>query len=208
MIRFDKHLLDRDKEYDLGFSGGADSLAALLFLRAGGWNIRPVHVSHFNNTRSRNIARGVSLLWEYLGVEGVIHTMDSDMEPTEANAYKIRNYVWGNSDRPVILCNHLNDLAEGYFMNCMQGFPERVPLVAVNGNKIRPFLRTKKASFYTYLENRGLTHLIIPDDMLSLRGKLRETVFPTLQDDWTAPAKKLFVDTGRIYRKGSGAKNP
>jgi hypothetical protein len=59
--------------------------------------------------------------------------------------------------------------------------------------------RTKKKDFLRYLEGKKLTHLIVPDDMLSFRGKLRDTVFPTIQDDWTSAAKKLFVDTGRIY---------
>lgn len=202
MILFDKHILPRkDEPIDLGFSGGADSLAALVWLRAGGWNVRPVHVSHFYNHRSYQIAKAVKTLYDYLEVEGVVHDLDSRLEPTEANAYKLRKYVWGHSDqdRPVILCNHLNDLAEGYFMNCMQGFPDRVPLVATNGHKLRPFLRTKKVDFYRYLVGKNLTKLIIPDDMISLRGKLRETVFPTLQDDWTSAARKLFIETGRIY---------
>ncbi len=199
MIKFDKNLLDRSVSYTLGFSGGVDSLAGLVFLLNGGFNITPVHVSHFYNQRSLEIERGVNYIYKELGIKGEIVDLDSILTPTEANAYALRNGVWYESERPVILCNHLNDLAEGYFMNCMQGFPDRVPLKAVNGKKIRPFLRTKKVSFQTYLENRGLKHLIVPDDMLSLRGKLRETVFPILQDDWTAPAKKLFVDTGRIY---------
>lgn len=205
MILFDKEVMPpKEEAFFLGFSGGSDSLAAAHFLKQGGWNITLLHVIHFPTADSFFIREGVEqagwaldLPVEY--IHGYVNAPKDKTVPNEANAHWIRSEAISSVNMPVVLCNHLNDLAEGYFMNCMQGFPDRVPLVAVNGWRRRPFLRTKKKDFYRYLEGKSLTHLIVPDDMLSLRGKLRETVFPTLQDDWTSAARKLFIDTGRIY---------
>lgn len=200
MIQFDKHLMPRkDKPVWLGFSGGADSLAAAHFLKSGGWDVRLLHVKHFVTVNSSVICTLALKAADSLGLECTVFFPNEELKPSEAAAYAIRHEALSNLPHPVILCNHLNDLAEGYFINCQQGFPDRVPLVAVNGNKIRPFLRTKKKDFEDYLQRKGLTHLIVPDPMISLRGKLRTEIFPRLGDDWTSSSRKLFVDSGRIY---------
>lgn len=200
MIQFDKHLMPRkDKPVWLGFSGGADSLAAAHFLKSGGWDVRLLHVKHFTTVNSSVICTQAQQAADALGLECIVFFPHEEVKPSEAAAYRIRHDAVTDWPFPVVLCNHLNDLAEGYFINCQQGFPDRVPLVAVNGNKIRPFLRTKKEDFMHYLEGKKLTHLIVPDPMISLRGNLRTEIFPRLGDDWTSAARKLFVDSGRIY---------
>ena len=205
MIQFDSHLLDRSKKYYLGFSGGPDSLAAAHFLSRGGWNIELLHVQHFNTRASIDILNGCRSAAEALKLPfscfgGFFYAEDRD-DLSEAAAHEIRSKIIADRAVPTILCNHLNDLAEGYWMNCQAGYPNRVPLVARNGNKVRPFLRTKKVDFLSYLNHHGLTPLIVPDSMLSFRETLRQQVWPAIGQDWTGAARKLFVDTDLIYKE-------
>lgn len=202
MIQFDKKLLDREKEYYLGFSGGVDSLAAAHFLINGGWRVTLLHVMHFRTKESERIAVGAGMTAMTLGARFEYFDGSSfDLPPSEANAYTIRHSLITSAKFPVIICTHLNDMGESYFMNMCAGHLDRVPARAVSGNKVRPFLRTKRKDFERYIDSKDLRHLVVPDSMRSERGRLREKVFPVIGQDFSDLCRRLYIDTGKVYEE-------
>jgi tRNA(Ile)-lysidine synthase TilS/MesJ len=205
LIQFDKHILDRSQQYYLGFSGGPDSTAAAHFLKQGGFNLTLLHVQHFNTPESIRIKDECEKSAKALGIPFFafrgFFVAENRNDTSEAAAHAIRSTVINSRFIPTILCNHLDDMAEGYFMNCINGTPNRVPLVARHGLKVRPFLRTRKAHFGMYLAKHGLTDLIVRDDMLGFRGVIRKQIFPLIETDLTSVTRRLFVDTGLIYKE-------
>lgn len=199
MIRFDKNLLLKEQHFYLGFSGGVDSLAAAVFLKRGGYNFTLLHIEHFDTEHSARIAEGVRVAAKEIGIGLLVIPVKSSLEPNEANAHKIRSEVFSSQDCKVVLCNHLNDMGESYFMNMCRGHPERVPIYAVNSNIIRPFLATRKKDFEDFGKNNSLEHLIVPDYMKNERYRLRTEVFPVIGQDFTKVCYKLFISSGRIY---------
>ena len=204
MIQFDKHLLDRSKVVHVSFSGGVDSLATAVFLRNGGWNVKLIHVQHMLNQYDLNIANGCKRSAFMLGLPLVTllptkgQSKLLDASPSEAACSIVRRELTKHLDQ-LVLAHHKNDLAEGYFQNCIKGTPMKVPLRAVSGNRIRPFLRTTKQDFIDFLSNKEERHLVVPEWMGSQRQLLREQVFPLVGTDFSRAATKLFIDTGLIY---------
>lgn len=206
MIKFDHQLLDRDRHYYLGFSGGVDSLAAAKFLNDGGWNITLLHVRHFPTPASEEIAIKAERAAWHLGIRMRVFTPyvgqpEDKLMPSEVNAHYLRNQAFAQADSPVIICSHLNDMGETYFLNMCAGHPDWIPLKAVQGNKIRPFLRTRKDDFRDYAHKHILLPYVVPDHMPNRRAVLRSTVFPTIGQDFTGVCRKLYIDTGKIYEE-------
>lgn len=199
MIKFDKDILDKSEKHYLGFSGGVDSLASAHFLKQGGWDITLFHVRHFNTPRSDSIYDGVCRASKHLGLPLIVYNASAPGPGSEAEAFRIRTEAIQSLGKPVILCNHLNDLAETYFQNVLKGDIESVPLKVRSGFKVRPFLRTEKKAFIEYVQRRNLMEYVVPDDMPNQRQVLREQIFPILGQDLTSVVRRLYIDTGRIY---------
>jgi tRNA(Ile)-lysidine synthase TilS/MesJ len=210
MIKFDKHLLDKQQEVYLGFSGGYDSLSLAYFLKRGGWNVKLLHVRHFDTDNSYQILNGVRHAAKVLDLQlQVITPYDlsaelyafSKMEynQTEAGAFIIRDSLIRSLPYKIVIAHTLNDLAETYFLNCLKGNPTKIPLMAVNGNKIRPILRTRRVDIQKYADKYELTDLVVPDSMANLRAVLRQQVFPVLNNDLTTVVYKMFINSGLIY---------
>lgn len=210
MLFFDKQLLNRNDKVHLAFSGGIDSTAVAHFLKRGGWDVELLHIKHFDNENSKRIAKGVRASAASLGLPLLIITPNpsdtllyeyktNDKYWNENGAYHIRNTLIRRQPFNVVIAHTLNDLAESYMLNCMKGVPMHVPLYAVSGNKIRPFLRTPRSNTEDYVQSHGLSKLIVPDDMHSQRKILRETVFPALNNDLTTVVRRLFIANSLIY---------
>lgn len=210
MLRFDKQLLSRSSPVYVGYSGGKDSTALAHFLNRGGWDVRLIHIKHFNNDNSKRIAEGCSYGSYKLGLPLLIMSPQSYSDDlyeysqrpdnvNESGAFYIRNTLLRSLPHDIVLANTLNDLAEGYLLNCLKGKPNIVPVRAVSGNKIRPLLRTRSVDIIQYVNSHGLDNLIVRDTMPNMRQVLRSKVFPALDTDLTSVACRLFVDTGKIY---------
>jgi tRNA(Ile)-lysidine synthase TilS/MesJ len=202
MLQFDNWAVNKDSKVTLGFSGGNDSLAAAHFLARGGWDVSLFHVRHFNTAHSDRIAHGVELAAHSLSLPLEIYDGTVfDMPPSEGNAYVIRDRAITSRNSSVIVCSHLNDMGESYFMNMCSGHVDRIPLRLFSGNKVRPFLRTRRAAFERYVMHNGLSSLVVPDDMKSERGRLRREVFPVIGQDFASLCKRLYIDTGKYKER-------
>ena len=210
MIKLDHYLLDKSKPLYIGFSGGYDSLVAAHFLKRGGWDVRLLHVKHFDNDNSSSILNGVTraaiaLQLPLTVLSPITHSFELYVFSiqksfcNELGAFTIRDVIIRSLPYDVVIVHTLNDLAETYLQNCIKGNPSKIPLKAVSGNKVRPFLRTKRRDIEEYAFRNNIESLVVPDHMPNQRAVLRSQVFPALNTDLTSVARRLFIDNDLIY---------
>lgn len=201
MIHFDKQLLNRDKHFYLGFSGGQDSLAAAVFLSRGNYDFTLLHVKHFLSDNSLNIEQGVLRAARALNLPLQIIQGSSLLSGTEGSAHAIRRRVFDSLDADVVIAHTLNDLAETYFQNMLRGHINKIPLLAKVDNRVRPFLRTQRSDFTHLVHSANVSKYITPDNMPNSREELRSVIFPMLGNDLTNVVHRLYIETGLIYNE-------
>jgi tRNA(Ile)-lysidine synthase len=145
MIRFRKDMLDKSKPVIIGFSAGADSLAAYHFLLNGGWNIRPLFINHFTPDCVRVLEFIHTKHMNNVIIEKINHV--PNLKSKEEYWRKERLRIFSKYEQ-VITAHHLNDAVETWLFSSINGNP-KLPMWD-NGIVKRPFLQTKKQDFIDY----------------------------------------------------------
>ena len=162
-------------------SGGPDSMAVLDFLNNGKRTVSALYFNHCTEhgyeakkfVRNYCMSRGIGLL------DDRVRTQKPDNESWEEfwrnERYK---YFKRHSERPIITGHHLNDVAEWWVFSALNGTPRLIPYR--NGNVIRPFLSTPKASFVDWCDRKGVPYVTDPGNFNCkfARSRIRNNIMP------------------------------
>lgn len=146
-------------EIAVAVSGGADSMAALDFLRQN----RKVKVLHFNHgTHGADAAeRVVTKYCDLHNLELVVGHLDESPDSGQSleDFWRQARYSFFN-DRcdglPVVTCHHLDDVAETWLFTSLNGNPKLIP--SKRDNYLRPFLQTRKAVFEDWCDRKDVMY--------------------------------------------------
>ena len=169
MIKIVKSVLPKDKEYHLAVSMGADSVAALFWLRWKGYRIVPLHFNH--NLRAQNFLMHEKFkeLCTRLGLEGKSDIWGKGFgTESECRQARLDFYSKVAPGGTIITAHHLDDWIESYLLNCLRGHPGKSPFKLESvfpGFKIvHPFLPTRKRDFIQFLERNDWMEWVIQDE--------------------------------------------
>jgi len=138
MIRICANIPDK---FVLGLSGGVDSMVAYHFFKKGGKDFIPAFYHH--NTDDSEAA------FSFLKNEGISFETEKlterpDKKESKEDFWRRKRYNFLNSfNLPIITAHHLDDAVESWIISTMIYGNPRV-MNSVEGNRIRPFLKTKK----------------------------------------------------------------
>lgn len=174
-----------NREYNILFSGGVDSLAIAHFLSCGFGN--KVTLWHFNHKlkgddlieeKCREFAREFGLeIWVGTNIFAC-----EDSKNLEAFCRDCRYEYFSEFNKAFIACHHLDDAVENYVANCFRGQQNYKPIPEVvqrgNATIVRPFLLTKKADMIEYVKNKDLLRFIAQDPYseISQRKSIRDAI--------------------------------
>ncbi len=161
------------ESFYLACSGGVDSIACLhLMAKRARGRVKAFHFNHKFQPINTEMQKSVVDLCAYLGIECVVKEntntaitgkgIEDSLRTERMNAYKSLN-----SD--VVACQHLDDAAESYLMNCFTGTPEHLPIPMRtkfdNSDYAlhRPFLVTEKRDFIEYARLHDLDKYVVED---------------------------------------------
>lgn len=207
-LKFKTSLLDREKLYTIACSGGVDSVAITHYLTTNYLKTRPI-LLHVNNKlfemddiaeqNVRRLAKKLGCLTD-ISVRRIYNCKERNLE-SKCRKTRLKAYLECGSD--VVVCHHLDDAIESYFMNCFNGHPEFSPIPettvmrpdkVIHGDSIfnynciiRPFLAsvTKKQLEKYCIENNLMQYVIHdPLNEKSNRGWLRREVLPLIKQKY------------------------
>lgn len=189
MIKIIKQILPKDRHYHLALSMGIDSVAALFWLKAKGYQVTPLHFNH--NLRAQNGIMHESFLklCEFLKLDGKSEIGVGLKTEKECRNARLDFYSRAVEGGTIITAHHLNDWVESYLMNCLRGHPNHNPFKLEsefnNFKIIHPFLLTKKADFKQFLERNGWMEYVVEDESNktfkgSRRNWVRNCVVPEM----------------------------
>lgn len=190
MIKIIKNILPKEREYHLAVSMGADSVAALFWLRWKGYRIVPLHFNH--NLRSQNFImhERFGRLCDKLGIQGKsevwVKGRGTEAECREARLDFYRRQAAGGT---IITAHHLDDWIESYLLNCLRGHPGKKPFELESDFRdfkiAHPFLPTRKRDFIQFLERNGWMEWVVEDETNmvvqgSRRNWIRRNIIPEM----------------------------
>lgn len=164
-------------------SGGADSMAALDFLRRGK---RQVHALHFDHgTVHGSEAR--KFVEEYCHSEKIALTV-STIERPRLESESLEEY-WRNerirfyreySDAPVVTGHHLDDAVEWWIFTSLHGNPRLMSIRNPDTNVVRPFLATPKEELISWCVKKKVPHVNDPsnESRNHARNRIRHDIIP------------------------------
>lgn len=189
MIRAIKQILPKERHYHLAVSMGADSVAALFWLRWKGYSFTPLHFDH--NLRAQNgvMRERFHELCRELNLEG--RSGQGRNLNTEAECRQARlDFYSSCGAEKVVTAHHLDDWIENYLLNCFRGHPHHdpIPLESDFGGfgVVHPFLLTRKRDFVEFLERNGWMRWVVQDESNSIvkgsrRNWLRCAIIPEME---------------------------
>lgn len=168
------------REIIVAVSGGADSMAALDFLR----NNHDVSVAFFDHGTdvSRNAWRFIG---EYCGSNNIPFLLGTnthqDRKPGESweEYWRNKRYEYFHTlNAPVITAHHLDDCVETWVWSSMHGTGKIIPYE--NRNVIRPFRLTRKRDFEMWcnLKNVPFIEDETNTDIKYTRNYIRHEMMP------------------------------
>lgn len=190
MIKIIKSVLPRDKEYHLAVSMGADSVAALFWLRWKGYSVVPLHFNH--NLRSQNFIMHERFkeLCAKLNLEGKSETWVKGMgTESECRQARLDFYSRAAAGGTIITAHHLDDWIESYLLNCLRGHPAKRPFELESRfpdfKIVHPFLPTRKRDFIQFLERNDWMKWVVEDETNkvvkgSRRNWIRSAIIPEM----------------------------
>lgn len=170
-------------------SGGADSLAALIFAHNHGKrDIAALHVKHSNNNFAnasldfvQNICKELAIQLEVVDISKVKAQRNNSLEAVWSAE---RAKVYAAAAAPVLVAHTLEDAAEWWMMRAIRG--KQPTLVAPKiGNVFRPFLMWRKEDMKDFLTNRKRVWLEDPtniDGKSNMRSIIRSKLMPTVDE--------------------------
>lgn len=162
-------------------SGGADSMAALDFLK----NNHDVKVLHYNHGTEFG-AKAESFIREYCNNHGFNLTIGRNKE--EIPAGQSKELFWRNKRynffqrfihaRDIVLAHTLDDAVETWLFTSLHGNPSIIP--AKRERFIRPFLLTKREEMRDWCSKNDVPYLDDPanDDVSFPRIRIRNVIVP------------------------------
>lgn len=194
-------LTEQDKVI-VGVSGGADSVALLLFLdeyrRKKGYAVHVVHVNHG--------IRGVEADQDEIYVKHLCEQRNISVDcihadvPAYVRKHKVSEEEAGRLIRreafeqalsewkgtKIALAHHLEDNAETFFMNLARGSKLKGlgGIYPVKGVYIRPLLCVGRNEIEKYLEERGVSYCMDRTNLEDtyMRNRIRNHVLPFFQE--------------------------
>ena len=192
-----KHkLLETNELYLVALSGGADSVALLLLLKEGGFNVHAAHCNfHLRGVESDRDEAFCVELCQQLGVE--LHRAHFDTrEYAELHKVSIEmaarelRYKWFDQLRQdmgaagICVAHHRDDSVETVLLNLVRGTGLRglTGIQPRNGFILRPFLCVSRAEIEAFLSGRGQKYVTDSTNLEAdvLRNKVRLQVLPLL----------------------------
>jgi tRNA(Ile)-lysidine synthase len=169
-------------------SGGADSLAALIFAHNHGKrDVTALYINHgsdFGNDSKEFVKKVCRDLNVPLEITSVPSIPDSPGMSQEAFWSSGRAKIYASYDAPVIVAHTLDDAAEWWLMRCMRG-KQPALIKPVNGNVIRPFLIWTKEDMKSYLSSRRSEWMEDPtnlDGISNMRSVIRKKLIPVVYE--------------------------
>ena len=207
MIKIIKSLLKKEETPHLAVSMGADSVAALFWLRWKGYRVVPVHFNHNLRTENYVMHERFRLLCEKLGMEGRSEVWAKGMG-TEAECRDARLDFYSRvaSGGVVLTAHHLDDWIENYLLNCFRGHPNHRPFEFEsrfpNFRIVHPFLPSRKRDFVQFLERNGWMDWVVEDRTNEIvRGSRRNWIRKIILPEMTANRVGLGKFARRRIRK-------
>lgn len=203
-------LLDGSGDVLVTLSGGADSVALLLVLRALGYPCRACHCNfHLRGDESVRDEAFVRRLTSRLGVECSFVDFDVDGYRTAHGcsvemACRELRYEWFEQlrvryrCRVIAVAHHADDCIETFFLNLLRGtgISGIVGIKPRNGLVVRPLLCVRRADIEDYLSAVGESFVVDSTNLQSdyKRNKIRNIVMPTLLREFPG-ADQAILDT-------------
>jgi len=155
-------------------------MAVLDFLRAGKKNVTVAYFDH-GTEHGAEARRFIEGYCKSNSVDSVIGDLLGEKPKGESWEEWWRNsrYEFFRSiKQPIITCHHLNDVAEWWVFSALNGTPRLIPYR--NGNVIRPFLSTPKASFVDWCDRKGVPYVTDPGNFNCkfARSRIRNNIMP------------------------------
>jgi len=190
MIKVIKHVLPKDRHYHLAVSMGADSVAALFWLKWKGYSFTPVHFDHNLRPQNGTMRERFLALCDKLGVEGKTEIWSKGFG-TEGECRDARLDFYSRIAKhgTIITAHHLNDWIESYLLNCFRGHPNKPPFELEskfpNFTVVHPFLLSRKEDFKQFLERNGWNEWVVEDKSNSVvkgsrRNWIRRNIIPEM----------------------------
>ena len=203
-------LLEGSGDVLVTLSGGADSVALLLVLRALGYPCRACHCNfHLRGDESARDEAFVRSLTSRLGVEcsfvdfdvdGYRSTHDCSVEM----ACRRLRYDWFEQlrsrygCRAIAVAHHADDCIETFFLNLLRGtgISGIVGIKPRNGDVVRPLLCVRRADIEDYLSAVGESFVVDSTNLQTeyKRNKIRNIIMPTLLSEFPG-ADQAILDT-------------
>lgn len=181
----------------VGLSGGADSVALLLSLKAAGARCVAAHCNfHLRGDESDRDRRHCEDLCSRLGIQLLIKDFDVDArravtsESVEMACRSLRYEWWhelvgsGVADY-IAVGHHMEDNVETFFLNLMRGngIAGLKGMLPVNGTVIRPLLDTSRREIEEYVTTHGYTWVTDHTNLENVytRNRVRNVLIPAIE---------------------------
>ncbi len=203
----------------LGLSGGPDSMALLHFLMEAkkelNFFLHVAHVDHGWREESGREAETLRQMSKYHSLPFYLHRLEKmegrDLENRSRNE-RLKFFCALHSEhhyQALLLAHHSGDHAETVFKRVAEGaglrglgglYAERS---IENLSVWRPLLSLKKKDLLTYLHRKKLHYFEDPtnQDPKYLRSRMRQTLFPTLEEIFGKRMEGNFARIGKMCQE-------
>ncbi|MGK5594002.1 MAG: tRNA lysidine(34) synthetase TilS [Parachlamydiaceae bacterium] len=191
------------KKLLIALSGGPDSMALLHLLLAIqkelSLDLAVAHINHQWREESGQEAEFLKKMILSLKLPFFSHTiqpgkLQGNLEEASRDARHqfFESICCIHGYEAVVLAHHANDQAETVLKRCLEG----ASIFSLHGMEkekkrgkltvLRPLLEITKQEMVTYLNDRNLTYFNDPtnDDPRFLRGKMRKSIFPLIEQEF------------------------
>lgn len=201
-----------DKFY-LAVSAGVDSVAIAHFLAKKNKDFTIFHFNHKlipeDDLMENKIAKLSNLINRPLKVVVNDQSLSVAEDGIEAACRKVRFNAYKELDAPIVVCHHLDDCIESYFMNWLRGHDNFIPIPPVtvlpNNYITRPFLLSTKFSFSRWADLNDLHDYIVHDpmndDISRMRNWTRHVVLPVINDRYKGLSKVVRKKILKAYNQ-------
>lgn len=194
-------------------SGGADSIALAIILRAWDTEFALAYIDHGINPETSECEIIVKNLAQKFDVPFFTAHLDmgnaEDLANVEASARSLR-YMALETLRTthgyhlIATAHHLDDIAETFLINLMRGAGSGISsLSPERDNIVRPLLDWRKAELEELVTSTGIEYFVDPmnSDPRFVRNRVRNEVIPLLNDVAQRDVTPLIARTaGHIQR--------
>ena len=204
------------KLYIVALSGGADSVALLLILRAIGTRVHAAHCNfHLRGEESDRDEQFCADLCQRLDVPlnrihfdtqayAQLHKVSIEMAARELRYRYFAQLARDICAEGICVAHHKDDNVETLLLNLLRGsgVDGLAAIAPKNGNILRPLLCIDRKQILAYLKEKGQAYVTdstnLEDD--ALRNKIRHHVIPLLES-LNPAARENIAQTARYIRQ-------